>query len=149
MLKGHCTSYQFWRLSREVLTGLPMQANCCLRFQLGSSTSVRVCTISSATFLMFIMKSSNICITKTPRRQNRPAYFHWFLYWLGWHHYRSQIRHFPNMCCCVGLLTCLFWMIISAHFWHFSSTLARDWAKPKCCSIGRLFFMPSVTHWSL
>lgn len=60
-------SHHFWRWSRQVSTGLPMHATCCLRFHWGSSTSVRVTTISPASCKMFTICCSNICNTKTQR----------------------------------------------------------------------------------
>lgn len=60
-------SHHFWRWWRQVSTGLPMQATCCLRFHWGSSTSVRVTTISPASCKMFTICCSNICNTKTQR----------------------------------------------------------------------------------
>lgn len=58
------SSHHFCRLSRHVSAGAPMQAICCLHFHSGSSTSVRVTTISSASFKMFSICCSTICITK-------------------------------------------------------------------------------------
>lgn len=61
------SSHHFSRLSRQVSTGLPMQAICCLHFHSGSSTSVRVATISFVSFKMFTICCSNICATKTQK----------------------------------------------------------------------------------
>lgn len=65
--------YHFWRSSRLVSAGLPMQAICCRCFHPGSSTAVRVSIICFARFKMFTICCSTNCNTKKNTKKPQKA----------------------------------------------------------------------------
>lgn len=126
-----------------------MQAICCLHFHSGSSTSVRVATISSAPFKMFTICCSNICATKTQKTLSKS----WGITAATnyWYQCGVIIIYLLIICCFVLLFltrkyritiichydtTCLVCVMKLACLRHSSFTTLWDLANPTCCSTG-------------